>query len=203
MKPSIWSTKRNINLEEGEGGWDQECCDNVEYIQSPYQDEINKLNPSKCCAYYQLSFEYKFTFPCDEVYVAYTVPYTYTQMQSHQKYIRGLVDTSISMEYKFIRFESIGTSNGGMDIPNMRITNRTKEGEWDDKKPIICIIGRQHSGETHSSFIIHGFVNFLVSKDYLAFKLREKFEFWIMPIVNPDGVISGNYRCNTQGRDMN
>ena len=46
-------------------------------------------------------------------------------------------------------------------------------------------------------------MNFLVSKDHLAFKLREKFEFWIMPIVNPDGVISGNYHCNTQGRDMN
>ena len=24
-----------------------------------------------------------------------------------------------------------------------------------------------------------------------------------MPIINPDGVIAGNYRCNTQGRDMN
>ena len=28
-------------------------------------------------------------------------------------------------------------------------------------------------------------------------------EFWFLPIVNPDGVISGNYRCNTQGKDMN
>jgi hypothetical protein len=37
----------------------------------------------------------------------------------------------------------------------------------------------------------------------LAHKLREVFEFWIMPIVNPDGVIVGNYRCNLQGKDMN
>ena len=28
-------------------------------------------------------------------------------------------------------------------------------------------------------------------------------EFWILPMVNPDGIISGNYRCNTQGKDMN
>jgi murein tripeptide amidase MpaA len=37
----------------------------------------------------------------------------------------------------------------------------------------------------------------------LAHKLREVFEFWILPIVNPDGVIIGNYRCNLQGKDMN
>jgi murein tripeptide amidase MpaA len=29
------------------------------------------------------------------------------------------------------------------------------------------------------------------------------FEFWIMPIANPDGVVLGNYRCNLQGKDLN
>jgi murein tripeptide amidase MpaA len=29
------------------------------------------------------------------------------------------------------------------------------------------------------------------------------FEIWIIPIVNPDGVVSGNYRNNLQGKDMN
>jgi hypothetical protein len=28
---------------------------------------------------------------------------------------------------------------------------------------VIMIIGRQHSGETYSSFIIHGLINFLCS----------------------------------------
>ena len=46
------------------------------------------------------------------------------------------------MEYKFMRFESIGYSNGGIDMPNLKITNRNKDGEWDDSKPIIVIIGR-------------------------------------------------------------
>ena len=52
MKPSFWSAKRNRNLEEGEGGWEQECCDNVSYEHSPYADEINKLNPPKPKAFY-------------------------------------------------------------------------------------------------------------------------------------------------------
>ena len=70
-------------------------------------------------------------------------------------------------------------------------------------KAVVMVIGRQHSGETHSSFIIHGLINFLLSKDLTAFKLRNELEFWILPIVNPDGVIVGNYRCNLQGKDMN
>lgn len=34
-------------------------------------------------------------------------------------------------------------------------------------------------------------------------QLREQFDFWILPIANPDGVVLGNYRCNMQGKDMN
>lgn len=29
------------------------------------------------------------------------------------------------------------------------------------------------------------------------------FETWIIPMVNPDGVVLGNYRSNLQGKDMN
>jgi murein tripeptide amidase MpaA len=88
-----------------------------------------------------------------------------------------------------------------MDVPILKITNPVEGlGPEDEnlygKKPIVMVIGRQHSGETHSSFIIHGLINFLVSKDTTAFKLRSELEFWILPVVNPDGVIIGNYRCN-------
>jgi murein tripeptide amidase MpaA len=71
------------------------------------------------------------------------------------------------------------------------------------QKPIVLVIGRQHSGETHSSFIIHGLINFLLKKDIRSQTLRELFEWWIVPMVNPDGVIVGNYRNNLQGKDMN
>jgi murein tripeptide amidase MpaA len=106
------------------------------------------------------------------------------------------------LAYKFIRFEVMGTSNGGLEIPILKITNKPKRDNQEEK-PVILIIGRQHSGETHSSFIIHGFINFLVSREALCEKMRDRFEFWIAPIVNPDGVVCGNYRCNTQGKDPN
>jgi len=36
------------------------------------------MNPSNPKSYYTLSFDFKFEFPNDEIYVAYTVPYTYS-----------------------------------------------------------------------------------------------------------------------------
>lgn len=33
--------------------------------------------------------------------------------------------------------------------------------------------------------------------------MREDFQWWVLPMVNPDGVIIGNFRCNLQGKDMN
>ena len=33
--------------------------------------------------------------------------------------------------------------------------------------------------------------------------LRDKFIFKIIPMLNPDGVICGNYRCSLIGKDLN
>ena len=94
MKPSVWSTKMNRNLDEGEGGWLQECCENVTYEVSAYQKEINDLNPQKQRTYWTMGFDYTFKYASDEVYVAYTVPYTYSQMLTHLKHLRLLSDES-------------------------------------------------------------------------------------------------------------
>lgn len=141
------------------------------------------------------------------------MPYSYSEMWGYIKALKKKADEKRKLiisfkliltviDFKFIRFESLGNSYGGLDIPLLKITNKSDEGTWVEK-PVIVIIGRQHCGETHSSFIIHGFVNFLLSKDILCNKLRDKYEFWVLPIVNPDGVVIGNYRTNTQGKDMN
>lgn len=41
-----------------------------------------------------MGFDYTFMYPSDEVYVAYTVPYTFSQMQTHIKHLRLLSDES-------------------------------------------------------------------------------------------------------------
>lgn len=121
-------------------------------------------------------------------------------MQAHVKQLKLL---QAEYPYEIVRFDSFGTSLGNLDIPIMKITNKNEDSGLFEEKPIIVIIGRQHPGETHSSFIIHGFLNFLLSKEIISHKFREMYETWVIPIVNPDGVVTGNYRSNLQGKDMN
>ena len=143
----------------------------------------------------ELQFDFSFEEPNDELFCCYTVPYTYTEMTIHLHEIKAL---TAKKHFDFLKIESIGQSLGGIDIPIVKISSGS-----DKKKPVVVIIGRQHSGETHSSFIIHGLINTLVSQNPVANKMRNLFEWWVLPMVNPDGIIAGNYRTNCQGKDMN
>jgi len=44
-----------------------------------------------------------------------------------------------------------------------------------------------------------GVLEYLVSDDEKAAFLRETYVFKIIPMLNPDGVIVGNYRCSLSG----
>jgi len=43
----------------------------------------------------------------------------------------------------------------------------------------------------------------MMSNDEDAMSLRDRFVFKIVPMLNPDGVIVGNYRCSLGGYDLN
>jgi murein tripeptide amidase MpaA len=60
-----------------------------------------------------------------------------------------------------------------------------------------------HPGESNSSFIVQGIIDYLLSDEQGAKDLREKFVFKIIPMLNPDGVRYGNYRCDIFGYDLN
>jgi murein tripeptide amidase MpaA len=82
----------------------------------------------------------------------------------------------------------------------LKITDFSDEQK---RKKTILMVGRLHPGETHSSWLIHGFIRFLLSESPKARELRSRIIFKIVPMLNPDGVIIGNYRCTLCGFDMN
>jgi murein tripeptide amidase MpaA len=51
--------------------------------------------------------------------------------------------------------------------------------------------------------MLNGSIKFLLSDSSLAKDLRKNFVFRIIPMLNPDGVIHGNYRCSLLGCDLN
>lgn len=67
----------------------------------------------------------------------------------------------------------------------------------------MFISARIHPGESNSSWMMKGAIDFLVSQAPEAKVLRDKFVFKIIPMLNPDGVINGNYRCSLAGADLN
>lgn len=62
--------------------------------------------------------------------------------------------------------------------------------------------------------MMEGFLKFLVSNNPIAVNIRKRFLFLIfdhifsiifkiVPMLNPDGVILGNYRTGIAGKDLN
>jgi len=65
------------------------------------------------------------------------------------------------------------------------------------------LTARVHPGESTSSHVMEALLDFLTGNSDRAKELRSKFVFKVVPMLNPDGVISGNYRCNLAGYDLN
>ena len=64
-------------------------------------------------------------------------------------------------------------------------------------------MSRVHPGETGASYMMKGFIDYLSGPTLDAKILRDNFVFKIVPMLNPDGVINGSYRCNLSGVDLN
>ncbi len=160
-----------------------------------------------------LSFSYTFEYDCDCVYFANCYPYTYSRLI---KWLRGLKrDDSLKDLLKVRKLCytlacnkcmcCVITEGVASEADDTRLFSE-KEHDEDEKrirKPAIVVTARVHPGESNSSFVAEGLIKFLLSQDCRARKLRSMFVFYVVPMLNPDGVTYGNHRCSLTGTDLN
>lgn len=92
----------------------------------------------------------------------------------------------------------------GNDCDMLIITNFNSSPEDIAERPAVILTGRVHPGESNASYIMEGIIDYLISSDDPQSNLlRNRFVFKIVPMLNPDGVIVGNYRCSLSGLDLN
>ena len=70
-------------------------------------------------------------------------------------------------------------------------------------KKHVFITSRVHPGESQASHVVHGLIEYLLSDEPEAQEIRDKFVVKVIPMLNPDGVIHGNYRVSLLGADLN
>ncbi|XP_053326203.1 cytosolic carboxypeptidase 6 [Spea bombifrons] len=144
---------------------------------------------------YVMSFAFCFDREEDTYQFAYCYPYTYTRLQHY-------LDSLDRQGLEYVQRELLALSVQQRRLDLLTITN-PKNLESGVEQRVVFITSRVHPGETPSSFVCQGIMDFLVGGHPIAKHLRDHFVFKIAPMLNPDGVYLGNYRCSLMGFDLN
>ncbi len=144
-------------------------------------------------------------FTQNNVYIAYGLPYTPAMTAAHTTGLAAspYVSATASGNGQFV----IGHSAGGTDdtgrtfapqnLYGYKITDLAAGGA----KAKVVLMAGNHSGESTGNYTLQGLVDFLVSADPRAAWMRQHAEFYVYPMVDPDGRQAGYFRSNMENPD--
>ena len=185
--------------------WERMPSNSVYYYRSPRHDRN-----------YVLSFPFHFERADETYYFAYCFPYTYSYLQ---RFLFALESKALPYMQRETLCRSLQERK--LDLltisspANLRLDAQARgdepltplpadaNGAPPSRKRVVFISSRVHPGESPASFVMHGLLLFLSSDHPRAKELRDAVLFKIVPMLNPDGVFLGNYRCNSIGLDLN
>ncbi|XP_069018057.1 cytosolic carboxypeptidase 2 isoform X1 [Embiotoca jacksoni] len=192
MRPLLYSERA---AKENGAAW-QRTGSNIRYYQNVSQNA--KDNNSDTVTSYSLSWTLQFPHDSDTCYLAHCYPYTYSHLQ---RYLRCISSNPEVMSYCKVRV--LCYSLAGNAVYVVTVTSRGVVKLEGRTKKAVVVTARVHPGETNGSWMMEGFLDFLLGDSDDAQLLRDTFVFKVVPMLNPDGVVVGNYRCSLAGKDLN
>ncbi|MGH0143939.1 UNVERIFIED_CONTAM: hypothetical protein FKN15_011940, partial [Acipenser sinensis] len=147
---------------------------------------------------YSLTWTCTFPHDKDTCYFAHCYPYTYSNLR---EYLSRISQDPVCSS--FCKIRTLCLSLAGNLVPILTVTSPSLGNQMGGRKPAVVLTARIHPGETNSSWVMKGILDFLLGSSADAALLRDSFIFKLVPMLNPNGVIVGNYRCSLTGRDLN
>ncbi|KAM6157898.1 cytosolic carboxypeptidase 2 [Rhynchocyon petersi] len=186
MKPLMYS---QLDASAHNIGWRREGNE-IKYYKKNSDDRHQP--------FYCLTWTIQFPHDQDTCFFAHFYPYTYTDLQC---YLLSVANNPV--QSKFCKLRTLCRSLAGNTVYLLTITNPSRSPQEAAAKKAVVFSARVHPGESNGSWIMKGFLDFILSNSPDAQLLRDIFIFKVIPMLNPDGVIVGNYRCSLAGRDLN
>ena len=169
------------------------------YDQETWRFFDNNQRQSSLVRY---SFSNNAAFTQNEVYVAYGLPYPTSRVDDKvaewaaTPYVAPLTSGfgSLIIGQSPGGIDDIGRSTAGQNLYGFQITDEA----YTAAKQKIVLLGGTHANETVGNWTLEGLVDFLVSDDLRAAQLRQRAEFYVYPMSNPDGRYAGMNRTTVQ-----
>lgn len=126
----------------------------------------------------------------DTVWIAYFAPYT---RERHHDLIAKC------QLHPRVRHEVLGETLDGEDMDLLVIGD-----DYEEDRPKLWAIARQHPGETMAEWWMEGFLTRLLDDhDPVSRELLQRAVFYVVPNMNPDGSRRGHLRTNAAGANLN
>lgn len=129
-------------------------------------------NSSDSVTLYSLTWTLQFPHDSDTCYLAHCYPYTYSHLQH---YLRCVFSNPKVASYCSLRV--LCHSMAGNTVYVLTITNRGSKGPGGRTKKAVVVTARVHPGETNSSWMMEGLLDFLLGDSDDAQLLRDIFVF--------------------------
>ncbi|CAE7219431.1 agtpbp1, partial [Symbiodinium sp. KB8] len=143
-----------------------------------------------------LSFTVTFSHPRDVAVVAMAWPYGYAQHMAHLSALQRRAGSCLTRS-------TLTRTLAGNVCDILTIADKGRTLLPLGRRQALVFSARVHPGEANASWVMRGLLEAVTGPTPSARWIRRHYVTYVVPMLNPDGVINGHHRTNLAGLDLN